>query len=131
MSQLILHNNLLYALNIFTYFYVLSSHVLDALLFYPLGIAFSLYILAAIAYMVLKAAEMFRDYFKTLSYLFCDISDVLEQTSYLSKYLSSSIFCIYSAMGDAMKTYGVYFFIFYIKRIEFYIFWLFVVLAYC
>lgn len=131
MSQLSLYNILLQTLNAFTYGYVLTSHISDALLFYPIGIALSLYILAAIAYMVLKAAEMLSEHLNKLNYLFRDISDILEQISHLTKYFSTFMFFIYSAMGDAMKVYSVYFFIFYVKRIEFYIFWLLVVLAYC
>ena len=122
MSLLSLYNLLSYTLNTFTYTYVLGGHVLDALMFYPVGITLSLYILAAIAYMIFKASEMLREFFNTLSYLICDISDILNQISDICKYLSTAIFYFYSVMGDAMKVYGVYFFIFYVKRIEFYIF---------
>ena len=81
--------------------------------------------------MIVKGAGMFRQYIDVLSYIFRDIAEVLDELSYFAKYFNNAVAYLYSLMGDTIKAYSLYLFVFYAKRFEFYIFWMFIVLAYC
>lgn len=131
MSELIFNYLLPLLSSFFSYLYVVGPYIWEKLLFYPIGIALSLYILAAIGYMIVKASNMFLDYFKYIRYNLCDIVELLECMSTGIKYSSQLIQHFYSIARDIIKIYSLYILVFLLKRFEFYIFWLFVILMYC
>ena len=131
MSELILYNFYLHTLTTFTYIYVLASHAISSLVFYPVGIFFSVYILLASAYIVLKGASLFRRYFDLLIYFFSDVSELFDEASFFIKYFTHTVRHLYSLIGDIIRTYSVYLLVFYTKRFEFQIFCLLIILGYC
>lgn len=116
---------------LFVYIYVLSSYIWAGLIFYPVGIVLSIYVLAAIYYMIIKASIMFKTYLKTCKYLINDVAYILNQVVSVLKYLTPTLSYIFSLCIDLLKIYSIYKFVFYFKRIEFYIFWILIVLSYC
>ena len=131
MSELILYNFYLYTLTTFTYIYILNSHVFSSLIFYPVGIFLSVYILLASAYIVLKGASLFRRYFDLLIYVFSDVSELFDEASFFIKYFTHSVKHLYSLIGDVTRDYSMYLLVFYTKRFEFQIFCLLIILGYC
>ena len=131
MSELILYNFYPYTITTFTYIYILMSHTLSSLVFYPVGIFFSIYILLASAYIVLKGASLFRRYFDLLIFFFSDVSELLDDASFFIKYFTYTVMHLYSLIADVIRAYSVYILVFYTKRFEFQIFCLLIILCYC
>lgn len=120
-----------YACNVFTHWYVFYGHLLERLLFYPIGIFLALYVLAAIYYMVRSTAKNFTYHLKTLRYNLIDIIKFLELTQPYLRYFICVHRVLYSIVLDLIMSYSIYRLVFLLKRVEFYFFWLFVILLYC
>ncbi len=110
--------------------YVLSSHVRDFLCFYPVGIALSLYVLAALSYMIIKCSKIFTFYFKLFSYYITSFYDLLDYFSLFFRIVSPLIRFLHFFLSDIIKNFAEYQFVFNFKRAEFYIF-CFIVVALC
>lgn len=117
--------------NAFSYLYVFSGYFFEWLLFYPLGIVLASYVLIAIYYMVLSTSKSFSYYIKSLLYNLVDLLFVLDLFTSCGKYLLGFYRAFYLPLFDLTKIYSIYMFVFFLKRVEFYLFWVFVILLYC
>jgi len=110
---------------LYTFFYLYGSELIDFLLFYPVGILVTIYILIAILYMLISASNTLIFYWKLLCYNL-DISmlqSLFEYTYWIRKFLP----VIFDFVYDLCFFFSKYIFVFYFKRVEFYIFWFFVI----
>jgi len=110
---------------IYTFFYLYTSELMDFLLFYPIGMLLTAYVLSAILYMLVSASNILRDFEKFLIYnlSLSNLSLFFECALYMIKILPVP----YSIIYDFLFFFSKYIFIFYLKRIQFYFFWFFVV----
>jgi hypothetical protein len=117
------HTNIIKPL--YTFFYLYIGELGDFLLFYPVGMLLTIYVLSAILYMLISASSILAYYINLFVYNL-DISNlnlVFECISYMVKFWG----ILQSFIYDILFFFSKYILIFYFKRIEFYFFWFFVI----
>lgn len=110
---------------LYTFFYLYIGELGDFLLFYPVGMLLTVYVLSAILYMLISASSILAYYINLFVYNL-DISSlnlVFECISYMVKFWG----ILQSFIYDILFFFSKYILIFYFKRIEFYFFWFFVI----
>ena len=110
---------------LYTFFYLYIGELGDFLLFYPVGMLLTVYVLSAILYMLISASSILVYYINLFVYNL-DISSlnlVFECISYTVKFWG----ILQSFIYDILFFFSKYILIFYFKRIEFYFFWFFVI----
>lgn len=111
--------------------YVYMSHIYTAALFYPLGIVLTFYVLLSILYMVIKASILIVTFIKLGVYMWSELENIGDYARQYIPYLTPTIHFLLDYLYSFILNYSVYWLVFYLKRVQFYIFWLFVILAFC
>jgi hypothetical protein len=107
----------------YLYLYLVTSQVVFLLMFYPLGILLSLFILFWIFYMVICSSKIILYYLNFIEY-FYDVYCIVDVISYV--FPNKPCRVLFSWIYGIVNFYSVYIFVFYIKRLEFYIMWFFI-----
>ena len=129
MSQFNLLNYYPTILCIYINFYVIFTHFQAFLLFYPLGIVLTVYIVVCIFYIIFKWSCDLRNLVMQCIYSGVNVLTFLEKTVTLLPYLHYPLICLYKILREYILHYSLYLLVFYLKRVEFYVF-CFIVIAY-
>lgn len=109
--------------------YVFFTHFRLYILFYPLGIILTLYVLVCIFYTIFKSVRMLRKLVKFCEFNNIGFFELLDRIIRWLPYYFYPWIRLYLIFIDLIKHYAMYIFVFYLKRVEFYVF-CFVVIAY-
>lgn len=113
----------------YLHLYVFFTHSYLYLLFYPIGIALTLYVLVCIFYTIFKLVRMLRKLVKFCEYNNIGLFEFLDRLIKWLPYYFYPWVRLYFIITDLIKHYAMYILVFYLKRVEFYIF-CFIVIAY-
>lgn len=114
----------------YRYLYILSTHIWAALMFYPIGIVLSIFLVGCIYYMMFKLASDIYKLVKLLSYYLEDVLSILSVISTLWGYSCQPLIYIYRLVREYILLYSFYLLVFYVKRVEFYVLCFFAVTIY-
>ena len=114
---------------VYLYLYLFFTHSGLYVLFYPLGILLTLYILACIFYTISKLVRILRKLAKFCEFNNISFFEFLERVVRWLPYYFYPWIRLYVILIDIIKHYAMYILVFYLKRVEFYVF-CFVVVAY-
>jgi hypothetical protein len=111
--------------------YLISIFVFKKLMFYPIGIPLTLYVVFWINFALIKAAIDIVKYTKHLYYNLIDLYSLFYFLGFYLRYVIPSFNTVYQALLNIFKVYVNYYFIFFFKRIEIHFFWLSYIIFYC
>lgn len=77
--------------NLFVYSYILGGLLFNALMFYPVGILLTLYVMGSIVFMIIQSVLIMVDYLKYIQYYFTDLMTILDEISQPIRYFSNAI----------------------------------------
>lgn len=111
--------------------YVFLSHIYSAVLFYPIGMLLTFYVLGSIFYMVIKASIIIVTFIKTSVYTCGEFGVIWSYFNQYFRHITPLVYFLLDNLSSFILNYSLYSLVFYVKRIQVYIFWLFVILAFC
>lgn len=117
--------------NFFIWVYLLGSKILGKLLFYPVGIVVTLYVVFWINFFLIKAAKDIIYSTKILYYNLIDIYLLIYSSTFFFKFILSNIAGLYKTILNILRFYSKYYFIFFLKRVEMHFFWISLIIIYC
>lgn len=116
--------------NLYVNVYVTSTQLGILLLFYPVGIVLTIYLIVCVFYIIFKWVNDLRKVVRQCSYYFFELFLFLENLISWLPYVYSPIIHIYNLLRNTVLCYSIYILVFYLKRAEFYVFCFFVIAYY-
>lgn len=113
------------------WFYLVSIFIFKKIMFYPIAIPMTIYIVFWINFSLIKAAIRIYTLFKFIQYLLPNIFYFFEVLVFYLKFAIVPLTTIYEFILNIIQTYSLYYFVFFFKRIELHFFWLAYILFYC
>lgn len=108
----------------FIWIYLISKGVVQKLLFYPVGIVITIYLVFWLFFCLVSAGRDLHELVKLLYYNLIDLFEIMVFCSFFFKFFFSLFNSIITLLHDVLRVYAVYYFIFFVKRIEIHFFWL-------
>lgn len=111
----------------FLWLYLIFTQIVSGLLFYPTGIVLSLFLLLWILRMLVSMAVILRGYIRVFLY-WTNLSASCSSEYFWPPH-NIIYFCV-KLLSMAAYFFSTYLFVFHLKRVEVYIFWIFVIFFY-
>lgn len=113
------------------WFYLLSLFLFKKIIYYPVAIPMAIYIVFWINFSLIRAAIRIHNFFKMVQYTIPNIFYFFDLLVFYLKFGIIPLTTLYTFILHIIRTYSVFYFIFFFKRIELHFFWLSYILVYC